>query len=85
MQILSPGDIVFLFMKFQFHLNTFFFIYMRLTLFQTSFTRTQFSLANMQWSIGGGEGGGGGEYPQNALIRLETFIECLKWLITLNL
>ena len=77
MQILSPGDIVFLFMKFQFHLNTFFFIYMRLTLFQTSFTRTQFSLANMQWSIGGGEGGGGG-VPSKCTHQIRNFYRMFK-------
>ena len=84
MQILSPGDIVFLFMKFQFHLNTFFF-----HLYEANFISNvihTYAIFIGEYAVEyWGRGGGGGEYPQNALITLETFIECLKWLITLNL
>ena len=70
---MSPGVIVFRFMKFQLHLNTFlFFIYMTLT-FISHVIHT--------YAIFIGEYAGGlsgGEYPQNALVRFKTFIGMFK-------
>ena len=58
---MSPGVIVFRFMKFQLHLNTFlFFIYMTLTFI----SHVIHTYAIFIGEYAGEYGGGGGEYPQ---------------------
>ena len=70
---MSPGVIVFLFMKFQLHLNTFFFFH----LYEAKFYFTRHShVRNFHWRIC--RGVSGGEYPQNALVRFKTCIRMFK-------
>ena len=59
-------------MTFQLNLNTFF-----VHLYEAKLYFTRHShVCNFHWSICGGVSGN--EHPQNALVRLETFIEYLK-------